>query len=130
MTPSNGLFSSFALITLLVYHVNSAPFASLAPRQGPAAGQTYVNIGQNYFSEWEGFATTIKTPAGISVYGDIYAGALNPDSVDLLSRYAGQHSSVLFLWSPQCSFRFPCRSLFGGRIIFRGSIHDGEGHLF
>lgn len=97
MTPLNGLLSSFVLITLLAYHVTSAPFTSLAQRQAPVTGKTYVNIGQNYFNEWEGFATAIKTPAGISVYGDIYAGALNPDSVDLLSRYAGQHSSVFLI---------------------------------
>ncbi|KAL9611834.1 MAG: hypothetical protein Q9167_003527 [Letrouitia subvulpina] len=95
MTPLNGLFSSFVLAILLAYHVVCAPFASLAPRQAPVNGKTYVNIGQNYFNEWEDFATAIKTPAGISVYGDIYGGALNPDSVDLLSRYAGQHSGYV-----------------------------------
>ena len=52
-------------------------------------GSTFVNIGQNYLTEWQGFSR-IKTPAGISVYGDIYSG-LNSDSVELLEAYAAEH---------------------------------------
>ena len=58
-------------------------------------GTTFFNIGQNYFDEWQAFATgTGITPAGISVYGDIYSGALNSDSVNLLSSYAAAHRYV------------------------------------
>ena len=55
-------------------------------------GSTFFNIGQNYADEWQGFvAGTGVTPAGISVYGDIWSGTLNPDSVNLLSTYAASH---------------------------------------
>ncbi|KAI0433098.1 hypothetical protein F5Y09DRAFT_339094 [Xylaria sp. FL1042] len=59
------------------------------------AGQTYLNIGQNYANEWDSFASGIKTPAGISVYGDIYNGALNSDSQNLLSHYASSHNGYV-----------------------------------
>ncbi|KAL9084694.1 MAG: hypothetical protein Q9165_007942 [Trypethelium subeluteriae] len=52
------------------------------------AGQTYISIGQNYLNEWQSFQSGIKSPAGISTYGDIWSGALNSDSQDLLAGYA------------------------------------------
>ena len=52
------------------------------------SGSTFVNIGQNYLDEWNSFASGVKTPAGISVYGNIYDGALNSDSQTLLASYA------------------------------------------
>ena len=61
----------------------------------PSAGSTIVNIGQNYFDEWNSYASAVKTPSGISVYGDIYSGALNSDSQNLLSQYAASHRHVL-----------------------------------
>lgn len=72
----------------------SLPFLGLvatasATQFAPPAGQTLFNLGQNYIDEWNDFASKIKTPAGISVYGDIYSGALNGDSQTLLKQYAG-----------------------------------------
>ena len=67
----------------------------------PSAGSTIFNIGQNYVSEWNSFASAVKTPSGISVYGDIYSGALNSDSQILLSQYAANNGQVPFksmLW--------------------------------
>ncbi|KAI0192736.1 hypothetical protein EV127DRAFT_490939 [Xylaria flabelliformis] len=54
----------------------------------PSPGHTYLNVGQNYLNEWQGFQSGVKKPAGISVYGNIYDGALNSDSVNLLASYA------------------------------------------
>ena len=62
-----------------------------ATQFAPPAGQTLFNVGQNYVDEWNAFASAIKTPSGISVYGDIYSGALNSDSQTLLQQYAGAH---------------------------------------
>ena len=59
-----------------------------APASNATAGNIFFDVGQNYESEWQNFAKLIKKPAGISVYGDIYSGALNPDSQTLLSTYA------------------------------------------
>ena len=58
------------------------------------AGQTSVVIGQNYLDEWQSFQSGVKTPAGISTYGDIWSGALNSDSQNLLSAYAASESYV------------------------------------
>ena len=63
-----------------------------APLVNKRDGSTFFIVGQNYANEWQDFATgTGKTPAGISVYGDIWSGALNSDSVDSLSTYAASH---------------------------------------
>ncbi|KAI1317246.1 hypothetical protein F5Y16DRAFT_419819 [Xylariaceae sp. FL0255] len=77
------------LASPIVENAKSKP--SLARRDG----QTYVNIGQNYVDEWNSFASGVKKPAGISVYGDIYSGALNSDSVTLLSSYAGGNNGLV-----------------------------------
>ena len=71
---------------------------NLSPRQAQsknaAASGIFFNVGQNYEVEWQSFADAIKTPAGISVYGDIYSGALDPDSQNLLSIYAQSNTYV------------------------------------
>lgn len=70
----------------------AAPAPGLDKRSwAPVAGQTYLNIGQNYANEWDAFASAVKTPAGISVYGNIYDGALTSAAQTLLSQYAGSH---------------------------------------
>lgn len=59
-------------------------------------GGTAFLVGQNYADEWAAFQTgTGKTPAGISVYGDIWSGALNSDSDPFLSSYAGANSGYV-----------------------------------
>ena len=63
------------------------------PRQAKGIA---VNIGQNYVDEWQAFATAIRKPAGISVYGDIYSGALDSDSQTLLAEYAQSDRYVGF----------------------------------
>ncbi len=61
-------------------------------------GSTQFVIGQNYLNEWQDFAEAVKTPAGVSLYGDIWIGALNSDSQQLLEAYAGSHKfDTLFL---------------------------------
>lgn len=55
------------------------------------AGSTQFIIGQNYLEEWRGFESGVKTAAGISLYGDIWTGALNPESQELLAAYAADH---------------------------------------
>ncbi|KAJ3562448.1 hypothetical protein NP233_g9563 [Leucocoprinus birnbaumii] len=93
-------------VLIAVSFVNAAPAAAAKtlgqPQFAPSAGQTYFVIGQNYEAEWNAFASgTGKTPAGISVYGDIYSGALNSDSVSMLADYASKHSGVVeigFSW--------------------------------
>lgn len=64
--------------------------ALLAFVSGAAAGNTQLVVGQNYANEWQAFQTSIKTPAGISLYGDIYDGMLNTDSIDILESYSGR----------------------------------------
>ena len=75
---------TFATILGFIALVSTTQFA-------PPAGQTLFNVGQNYINEWNGFASAIKVPAGISVYGDIYSGALNSDSRTLLQQYSTSH---------------------------------------
>ncbi|KAI9839783.1 MAG: hypothetical protein M1837_002022 [Sclerophora amabilis] len=90
--------SSVALLGAFISGVVGAPSPSnVAPRQYGSGGKTFVNIGQNYHSEWAGFEQNIKTPAGISLYGGIYEGALNPESQDLLKRYAAEHSGYVVI---------------------------------
>lgn len=66
----------------------------LASRQ---SGSTQFLIGQNYLNEWRGFESGVQTPAGISLYGDIWTGALNTDSQELLAAYAADHEYVHLL---------------------------------
>ena len=75
----------------LVAGLPTEPLDKRSPSWGPPHGQTFINIGQNYHREWHGFASHVKTPAGISVYGDIWSGALNPDSQSLLTKYAADY---------------------------------------
>lgn len=87
---------SLALFALLAGSALTAPAvkrrASGTPFTNSSSG-IFFNIGQNYADEWQGFQSgTGKTPAGISVYGDIYSGALNSDSQNLLSTYAGNNT--------------------------------------
>lgn len=75
----------------------AAPMVDIERRSwAPPAGQTIMNIGQNYVNEWDAFASAVKTPSGISVYGNIYDGALNTDSQTLLSSYASSHRYFQF----------------------------------
>ena len=48
-------------------------------------------VGQNYWDEWTSFASAMGTPAGISVYGELFQGTLNMDSQDMLSKYAAKY---------------------------------------
>lgn len=68
-----------------------ATMATAIPLASRQAGSTQFLIGQNYLNEWRGFESGVQTPAGISLYGDIWTGALNPDSQELLSTYAADH---------------------------------------
>ncbi|KAI9655358.1 MAG: hypothetical protein M1821_005505 [Bathelium mastoideum] len=79
---------SFWHLALLIPTVTAVPLK-------PRTGQTYLSIGQNYLDEWQSFQSSIETPAGISVYGDIWSGALNSDSQNLLSGYAGSQSGFV-----------------------------------
>ncbi|GAP91550.1 putative endoglucanase H [Rosellinia necatrix] len=83
-----GLIQACSVIAIPLVSQTETETRSLSSR----AGKTYLNIGQNYASEWDSFASRVKTPAGISVYGDIYGGELNTDSQNILTRYAGSHS--------------------------------------
>ena len=82
----------FALFTLASQSDALLVTHDFSPRQAPSSNTSasgiFFNVGQNYEAEWQGFANAIKIPAGISVYGDIYSGALNPDSQNLLATYA------------------------------------------
>lgn len=71
-----------------------SPKPSQRTQYAPPPNQTYLNIGQNYVDEWNSFSSEVKVPAGISVYGDIYDGILNPDSQTLLEAYAAAHKYV------------------------------------
>lgn len=76
---------------------------SSGPGYDPGAGKTLLLIGQNYLNEYQGYINGIGiAPAGASVYGDIYSGALNPDSqqlVDwLVSHYPNAYVEVGFSW--------------------------------
>ena len=52
----------------------------------PGNGKTLSLIGQNYLPEYQGYISgTGITPAGCSIYGEIYTGLLDTDSVSLLS---------------------------------------------
>ena len=88
----------FALVALAWTSNGLVLSQDFSPRQEPssktAASSVFFNIGQNYETEWLGFANAVKKPAGISVYGDIYSGALNPDSQNLLSTYAQSNTYV------------------------------------
>ena len=69
----------------------------------PGNGQTLLLIGQNYQSEYQGYSNgTGLAPAGASVYGDIYAGAFNTDSQNLVnyltSNYPNAYVMVGFSW--------------------------------
>ena len=81
-----------ALVLILVAAVSAAPFSN-------GTGKTYVIVGQNYLNEWQSFQSSVKTPAGISVYGDIWSGALNSDSQNLLNHYAQSASFVTLICS-------------------------------
>ena len=63
--------------------------STIAAFVGTAAAATQFSVGQNYFDEWQDFQSGIETPAGVSVYGDIYSGALNSDSESLMKSYTG-----------------------------------------
>ena len=88
----------FAIVALACCSNALAVAHDLSLRQAPPSNtptsDIFFNVGQNYEVEWQGFAKAIKTPAGISVYGDIYSGALNPDSQNLLATYAKSNTYV------------------------------------
>lgn len=82
------MFSYRSLVVLLC-----ASAAVAAPAISKRDGSTAFLVGQNYADEWAAFQSgTRKTPAGISLYGDIWSGALNSDSTTFLPSYASQHS--------------------------------------
>ena len=68
-----------------------AAAVSAVPTTKRQGGSTQFVIGQNYLNEWQSFESGVKTPAGVSLYGDIWTGALNPESQELLADYAGAH---------------------------------------
>lgn len=114
-----SLFASTAL--LAVGFANAAP-AAAAKSLGqaaftPSASQTYLVVGQNYENEWNGFASgTGKTPAGISVYGDVYTGALNSDSQTMLADYASKHSGVV-----EIGFSWKDAATANGYTVYQGA---------
>ncbi|KAI0814658.1 hypothetical protein GGR55DRAFT_441433 [Xylaria sp. FL0064] len=86
-----GLIQACSVIAIPLASETGANEGALSAR----ASQTYLNIGQNYANEWDSFASGLRTPAGISVYGDIYSGALNSDSQNLLAHYASSHNGYV-----------------------------------
>ncbi|KAF9887173.1 hypothetical protein FE257_010427 [Aspergillus nanangensis] len=86
------LFAALACASLSF----ASPAKNVARRSfAPTAGSTVVSIGQNYDDEWHAFADSVKTPSGISFYGNIYDGALNSDSQTLLADYAGSQNGFV-----------------------------------
>ena len=82
---------SFRSLALFACFASSALSAPRKFSNSSSSG-TFFNVGQNYADEWQAFQSgTGKTPAGISVYGDIYSGALNSDSINILPTYAGKY---------------------------------------
>lgn len=77
----------WAILTLALKATALAIPSDVSTRQS-SVNSIFFNVGQSYGDEWQAFASAIKKPAGISLYGDIYSGALNSDSQNLLATYA------------------------------------------
>ena len=60
----------------------------------PTLGKTIVDIGQESAAEWNTFAKAVKQPAGVSVYGELYDGALHPKSADVLTLVGKSYAYV------------------------------------
>ncbi|KXN84666.1 Beta-1,3-xylanase TXYA [Leucoagaricus sp. SymC.cos] len=117
------LGASHISITLVAVagFVNATPVVAAKnpgqPLFAPPSGRTYFVVGQNYEPEWNGFASgTGKTPAGISVYGDIYRGALNSDSQAMLADYASKHSGVV-----EIGFSWKDAATVNGYTVYQGA---------
>ena len=75
------------LITALIISLSTA--ASAVPHSlSRRADAITFGVGQNYLDEWQGFASGVRAPCGISTYGNIYDGVLIPESQELLEYFA------------------------------------------